>query len=480
MGAALPRRPDAPDLDPLRIDRGGRARRRRRSPLRRAGGWLVALLVVGALAWLFRTPLTRFVDRLRLPEVSATRATRTSPFAASAVSGTAANGYVVASKRAALSADTPGRIVEMNVEEGTVVRRGDVVARLYSEEYEAALRRAEAELESSKAAVVAAEAEAASVRAELESLRAQEGAATARVADAEARLRWGQQVLERAVKLRDDGVQTQDAVDAALAERDRATAQLDAERAALAAARAAVTQGGSRVSLADARLEQARSQVSVAVAARDLARATLDKTAVRAPFDGVVVLKDAEVGEVVSPNSQGASSRGSVATMVDFDSLEVQVELPETSLSAVRVGEPANVYLDAYPQSVYAGRVERIWPTANRQKATVEIRISFDEPDERLRPEMGVRVVFSPREPQAADGEAAEVVLIPVASVVRLDGRAGVFVLERDVARWRAVELGAERGKRVAVASGLAGGELVVASPPPNLADGDRVRLQEE
>ena len=174
------------------------------------------------------------------------------------------------------------------------------------------------------------------------------------------------------------------------------------------------------------------ARVAVNEANRDLARATLDKTEVRAPFDGVVVLKDAEVGEVVSPNSQGGNSRGSVVTMVDFASLEVQVDMPETSLHAVAVGGAANIYLDAFPEIAYRGRVERIWPTANRQKATVEVRASFLEPDEKLRPEMGVRVVFTPPEAPPVDPaqDEGELVLIPSSCVVRIDARPGVFELE--------------------------------------------------
>src|SRR5690606_7887824 len=108
---------------------------------------------------------------------------------------------------------------------------------------------------------------------------------------------------------------------------------------------------------------------------------------VRAPFSGVVVLKDAEVGEVVSPNVMGgASTRGAVATLVDFASLEVQADVPETSLKAVTVGAPARVFLDAFPERPYAGEVSRVWPTADRQKATVEVRVRLLEPDQRLRP----------------------------------------------------------------------------------------------
>ena len=228
-------------------------------------------------------------------------------------------------------------------------------------------------------------------------------------------------------------------------------------------------------------LAEAQARLPVLAANREAAQATLDKTEVRAPFDGVVVLKDAEVGEVVSPNSVGGNARGSVATMVDFATLEVQVELPETNLSAAVVGDAATIYLDAYADRPYTGRVSRIWPTANRQKATVEVRVRFDAPDERLRPEMGARIVFgAAAQAQAAqtssDGEAA--VLVPLSAVVPIDGKPHVFLIERDVARVRAIQLGAEKNGRAVVRSGLQGGERLVDQPPPQLADGDRIRVK--
>ena len=261
---------------------------------------------------------------------------------------------------------------------------------------------------------------------------------------------------------------------------EQAAAALAAAEAQAEAARAARSQGDARLEVAVAALEEVQARVGVADAAREQAAATLDKTAVRAPFDGVVVLKDAEVGEVVSPNSQGASSRGSVVTMVDFDSLEVQIDLPETSLASVAVGSPASIFLDAYPRDRYAGEVLRIWPTANRQKATVEIRVGFDEPDERLRPELGARVVFAVPEDAGTDEPPAEdSILLPTTAVVRTEGARGVFVVERGAVRWQPVETGDARGGRVAVTGGLEGGEAVVADPPPELQDGDRVRVAE-
>jgi len=304
-------------------------------------------------------------------------------------------------------------------------------------------------------------------------------AAEAGLADAGVAARQAKVDHERAVELLAKGAGTQQDVDDNRTRLDRAEATVRAEEARLAFARAAVAEGESRVAVAAAQLDELKPQVALRRARRDQAQATLDKTEIRAPFAGVVVLKDAEVGEVVSPNSQGGNSRGSVVTMVDFESLEVQVDMPERTLAGVRVGDRANIYLDAYPEVRYAGVVKRIWPTANRQKGSVELRVGFDAPDERLRPEMGVRVVFLPAgtDESGADATEAPVVVVPEKCVTRVDGETGVFALERDVARWRVVRLGEKRGGRVVVDAGLEGGETLVADPPPSLRDGARVRV---
>ncbi|MGC6486907.1 MAG: efflux RND transporter periplasmic adaptor subunit, partial [Planctomycetota bacterium] len=194
------------------------------------------------------------------------------------------------------------------------------------------------------------------------------------------------------------------------------------------------------------------------------------------------VLKDAEVGEVVSPNAQGGSNaRGAVCTMVDFDSLEVQANVPENTLKSVRVGAPADVFLDAFPDDRYAGTVDRIWPTADRQKATVEVRVKFAQKDERLRPEMGVRVVFrSDDQPAPAAVDREPRILIPQEALVRIDGEAGAFVLERDVVRFTAVRTASTKGGRVAVEAGLEPNQRIVLAPPPSLRDGDRIRLRKD
>ncbi|MCK6446614.1 MAG: efflux RND transporter periplasmic adaptor subunit [Planctomycetes bacterium] len=467
----------AADLHRLKIDRSGSAPRGRKT--RFPIGWTLFVVVVAVLVWLFREPLLRRVDRLRLESVRSFVVQKTSPLAASAVSGTAANGYIVAARRAALSADTPGRIVEMNVAEGSVVKEGQVIARLYSDEYAAALRRAEADLLAQQALVDGARTRLEAQRADLARLSANVAQAEALLAEALAGEKLAKVKAERAAKLVADKVWTVQQLDDANAELERANATVAAARSGLAANQAASLQGEAAVTASEAAVREAEARLPVIAAERDQAKATFDKTAVRAPFDGIVVLKDAEVGEVVSPNSQGGNSRGSVATMVDWASLEAQVELAETNLSSAVVGASAAIYLDAYPDHRYEGVVQRIWPTANRQKATVEVRIGFVAPDERLRPEMGVRVVFSPKAtPQSDTAPAPESILIPADSVITIDGRRGVFVLERDVLRFAAVELGDERAGRVLVKTGLNDGDRVVAAPKNTLADGQRVLVE--
>lgn len=468
-------------LEDLKIDRNPRARRAqaRRSPW---FGRVVAVAVISAAIWVFWGPISGGLDQLRLPTVSVFRVAVSHPAAAAAVQGTAANGHIIAARRAALSADTPGRIVELNVTEGSLVRKGDIVARLYSDEYAAALRQAEAELGTAKARVKRADAAIESARAELTQREKNREASEEAVTEAEAQQQLAAEEHEREKDLHERGVSSQSAYNAARAELDTASAKLRGARARQRAATAAVILSQSRVVEAQVHAEAEHANVSVVEAARELAAATLAKTEVRAPFDGMVVLKDAEVGEVVSPNSQGGSNaRGSVCTMVDLKSLEVQAEVQETSMAAVEIGADVSVFLDAYPETLYRGKVDRIWPTANRQKGSIEVRIAFSEPDDRLRPEMGVRVVFglAPTDPGADKEPSTEaMILIPADAIIEISGDEGVFLLERDTVVFAPLTLGEMRGGRVTVRSGLTPGQRIVLDPPLTLTSGDRVRIR--
>lgn len=475
-------RPLAPpmDVEALKIDRS--------TPPRRSSGrrsrWLgpvVVLLLLAAAFFVFQRQILGFVDSMRLTEVRVQKVVRRSAAQAATATGTSSNGYIVARTRAALSADTPGRIVEMNVEEGSVVKKGDVVARLYADEYAAALRRAEAELALAEAGRAHAAADVAVSEQEVEQSRSAARAAEVAIAEAQASQALAQNELERATKLQTSGVGNQERLDHAQNGLVAARAKLESMQAQSATAKEVVDAASSRVDAMKSAVQEAEARVASAKAARELAKATLEKTEVRAPFDGVVVLKDAEVGEVVSPNVQGGSNaRGSVVTMVDFATLEVQAEVPETNITNVKVGAPAQIFLDAYPDKPYRGRVDRVWPTANRSKATVEVRVAFETRDERLRPEMGVRVVFTTGElSPAKETPAASVIVVPSSAIVRRDGAQGVFVVEGDLVHFRPVKTaapGESQSDRVVVEQGLVEGETFVVDPPPSLAEGERVR----
>ncbi len=475
----------AVDLKSLQIDRSAQQHKKKQGPARRQGAsWLpkvLVLAVVTAIGWVFWPSVAEFVDRMRLVEVRTTVVRRPAASEAAAVRGTAANGYVVAERRAALSSDVAGRIVEMNVTEGAVVEKGFVVARLYSDEFRAALQRTEADLKVSVASVQRAAEQRDVARAEAKQVQENMQAASAQLDEAQAQRDYAALEQSRAEELLRTGAGSEREVERTSSELRAADARLTARAAANRAAVAAAATSTARSAVAERELQLAEARVEVAEATRDQARAALEKTDVRAPFDGVVVLKDAEVGEVVSPNSQGGSNaRGAVCTMVDLASLEVQANVPENALSAVVVGAPADVFLDAFPEQCLPGRVDRIWPTADRQKATIEVRIKLNDRPAHLRPEMGVRIVFRPEDNGSAAVETgsptARAILIPAEAIVRIDGKPGVFVLERDTVHFANVRLGEQKGGRVVVDEGLADGQEIVLEPPATLQDGSRVR----
>ncbi len=225
----------------------------------------------------------------------------------------------------------------------------------------------------------------------------------------------------------------------------------------------------THVDVLDAQLGQARAQVQ-------LAEVNLENTRVRAPFDGTVLRKDAEVGEIVAPASAGGSlTRTSIVTMADLATLEVEVDVNEAYIAQIHNGHSAQITLDAYPDTSFAGRVRQVVPTADRQKATVLVKVSILDRDPRILPEMGARVVFR-REPDRA-GTAPRRVLVPGDAVVRSGAAAGVWVIDGDRVAMRTVVLGAARGADLEVRDGLTGGERVVLRPPARLRPGARVRV---
>lgn len=467
------------DLKDLKIERQPTSKRRRNNPWPLRIGLLSLLSVAG---WAFWPMASSILDQMRLPLVRTYRVQEAAASTAASVRGTAANGYLVAARRAALSSDVPGRIVELNVTEGSVVKKGDIVARLFSDEYRAGWQQSVAALGSAATAIKRAQANVEVALTNITEARGSLATALALRDEGQAQLDFATQERNRIAKLAKTGIEGVSAQQQAERNYAAAKARLSSLVASAEVSAARIEISLQRAKVAKLEVTAAQNREAAAEAARDQAKATLDKTDVRAPFDGIVVLKDAEVGEVVSPNVQGGgNARGAVCTMVDFDSLEVQANVPETTLASVTVGAPADVFLDAFPNITYPGTVDRIWPTADRQKATVEVRVKLNRKDDRLRPEMGVRIVFRKLDEQPTTTEPttnSRQILIPLEAVVQIAGKSGAFLIERDTVRFAEVTTGNKKGGKVAIDAGLTPNQLIVLAPPTTLQSGDRIRVQ--
>ena len=385
-----------------------------REPDVRAGrrwmGWVVVaaiLVAAGAGAWWW-------LSRERPIEVEI--ATVTSRQAGTQAAVLNAAGYVTARRRATVSSKITGKVVQVNIEEGMSVREGQVLARLDDETQRASVALAEAQAE----------------------------AARRNVNESEVRLNEARINLARVTKLVGVGYST--------------AAEVDAARAA--------------VDSLEARISAAREQVRVVERQIALERTNLDSTIIRAPFGGVVISKDAQPGEMVSPVSAGGGfTRTGIGTIVDMGSLEIEVDVNESYINRVKPEQAVTAVLDAYPDWQIPGRVITTIPSADRQKATVLVRIGFMELDPRILPDMGVKVTFL-RDNEDAAPAARPVTLAPKAAI-KTDGKQSyVFVVVNDRVDRRAVTTGGTDGDRVEVVGGLNAGERVVVSPPPELSAG--------
>lgn len=386
------------DLSSLRIHREEPAPRGTRTRRR----WVIG----GSLLLLAGLALVAALQRPRAMEVSVATATATG--GGGAGGGITANGYVVARTKASVAAKIPGRMTFLGVHEGSHLRKGEVIARLESADYRAAL-----------------------------------GAARAEAARIEVELAQARRDLERARKLRQQEL----------------ISDADLENAA------------TRVETLAAQRGSARAQVALAVA-------NLENTFVRAPFDGTVLRKDAEVGEIVAPASGGGGlTRTAIVTMADLRTLEVEVDVNEAYIAQVANGQEARITLDAYPDTSFAGRVRQVVPTADREKATVQVKVSILDRDPRILPEMGAKVEFL-RAAGTAVAAAPRRVLVPAAAVVEVSGGSRVWVVQDGKASARAVEVGTGRAGQVEVRGGLSGGETVVLNPPQGLREGSRLRAK--
>ena len=400
-------------LKELRIDRTDKSSRKSR------GGfalWVLAALLVAAGGVGFW-----WYARASAVEVRTARVEETADRVRAAEAVLDASGYVTARRRATVSSKVAGKIVEVRVEEGMEIAEGQLLARLDDSNVSRQLALAEAQLRSARSSLAETE-----------------------VRIAEAKLN-----LERTRNL--------------VAGEVASPAELDAAQAAHDAL--------------VARLALGREEVTVAERAVAVRRQELADTEIRAPFAGVAITKNAQPGEMISPISAGGGfTRTGICTIVDMASLEIEVDVNEAYINRVRAGQRVEAVLDAYPDWKIPASVITTIPAADRQKATVRVRIGFDRLDPRLLPDMGVKVSFlDDAAPEAEAGDDAPRLLIPAAALRREGGRDVVYVVRGDLVERRAVGVGERRGDKVEVTTGLSAGERVVVEAAAELTDGARV-----
>ena len=328
-------------------------------------------------------------------------------------------GYVVAQRKAAISSKATGRLEWLGVAEGSRVKAGDIIARIDARDVVAQGEGAQANVKAAKAA--------------LEQALAEER-------DALAQLKRNQDLLAK-------GFVSAASVDTAKARADRATAGVGNARATISAAEAV-----SR-----------NAQVSV------------DYTVIRAPFDGVILSKSANVGDLVTPFSNAADSKGAVVSMADMSTLEVEADVAESSLSKIAVGQPAEILLDALPDTRFRGRISRIVPTVDRAKATVMTKVKFDAIDPRILPEMSAKVSFLSQEVTAE--QQKPMVAVATDAIVQRDGRTVVFVIRDDIATAVPVSTGKKVGDLTGITGDVKSGDKAVLKPAANFASGALVKV---
>lgn len=407
----------APSLSRLAIDRSAAAPRRARRPLwKRWWVWLVVLVLVAAAA---------VIVRGRNAPVTVDIATVAAAYPSSSIAVLNATARVVAARRASVSSKGTGRLEWLGVQEGQMVKEGEVIARLEN-------RDVAAQREQAQAQILAARANLTQGQADLD----------------DARAAW-----QRAQDL--------------ARQKFIAASALDTAEARYNKARAAI--------------ESLKAQIAVAEANARVAGVNYDQTLIRAPFTGIVLTKSANVGDIVTPFSSASGTTGAVVTMADLETLEVEADVSESSISRISVDQPAEIQLDAYPDLRLLGSVSRIVPTVDRSKATLLVKVSFAERDARVLPDMSAKVAFLSR-PLAPDERKPVPALRPDA-IVQRDGRDVVFVVNeapqgkgdggRERARLQPVTVGAKVGDLVRV--DLVPGTRVVAAPGARLADGAAV-----
>jgi RND family efflux transporter MFP subunit len=387
----------------------------------KAGKWLAYATAVVGLVILVVAGAS-FAVRNQKPVVEVVTAEK--PQAEGSVGILNASGYVTPRRRATIAAKITGRVTGVYFDEGTHVHQGQLLATLDDSDVRKALDSARADRDSSQAAI----------------------------ADLQVQLRLADIELRRAQELRKAGVQSQEQLDTASANADSLRAKIDLAK--------------QQVLTADSKIKEAQQAV--------------DNCVINAPYDGIVVSKDAQVGEMVSPISAGGGfTRTGIATVVDMNSNEIEVDVNESYIARVKDHQRVKAILDAYPNWEIPAHVRTVIPTADRQKATVKVRISFDKLDPRILPDMGIKVTFLSDEPMKKKDTVAPAIaaMLPSDAVRDDDGKKVVFLVKGDHVERRAVTVGNTQGSDTEIIAGLAAGDSVVVKGPAGLHDGQVVEV---
>lgn len=331
-----------------------------------------------------------------------------------------ASGYVVAQRKASVASKVTGRLVSLAVEEGSRVKRGEEIARLESEDVKASLDQAGANLN-------LAQSNLEQVQAELH----------------EATINY-----HRFKNLLAQGTVSQSEYDSAEARYKKAKA------GALAA----------------------QAVIKANMAALNGAKVALEYTLIRAPFDGVVLTKNADIGDIVTPLGAAANAKSAVVTMADMDSLQVEVDVSESNLEKVKLGQPCEIQLDALPETRFRGAVHMIVPTADRSKGTVLVKVKFIDKDPRVLPEMSAKAAFLER--PVGPEEQKPFTAVNSAAVIAPGNQKAVFLIKGERVVETPITVGAQRSDMVEVLKGVTAGDKVVLNPPKNLKNGAKIKTE--
>jgi HlyD family secretion protein len=380
--------------------------------------------------------------------------------ASSGESVMSASGYVVAHHKIAVGAKVMGRVAWIGVEKGDKVQEGQVLVRLEDSEFRAQVNQAKANL--------------AAAQSRLDQLRTgsrpeEKLKDKAAVLQAEANLKNAEEEYKRAEALHRSGVASKAELDRALAQRDTAVALVEAARQS-----SKMTDIGPRKE----EIRTAEATVQQMKAALDYAQTQLAATEIKAPVSGTVLERIVERGEMVSPSAFGGSgARTSVVDLADLTDLQIELDISQTDFARLKMGQRADIIPEAYPNLQFTGFIEEMAPEANRAKATVQIKVKVENPNEQLRPEMNARVNFLSDKVAVQTNSVARV-LVPKNAVLKKENSTFVFVVKGNKVEQRTIRTGDETGNLYLVLDGLSGNETVAVSAIDQLRDGDRVKVQ--